>query len=217
MAKNSAINLDVSPLADGFSIAGGTTSREARFDGANSRFIGQTSGAFTLPNSAATNLLAESYATAKGDILAATASNAISRFAVGANNTYLKADSAQASGLAWASIPSSAWAWVEETTTSRTLAVKEAVIANNAALVTLTLPAVAAVGDEFWVVGKGAGLFRIAQNASQQFHLGALSSTIGVGGYIEATQRRDAIRFVCTLANTEFTADVAPQGNLTVV
>lgn len=40
--------------------------------------------------------------TAKGDILAATASNTISRFGIGANGTILTANSATATGLEWA-------------------------------------------------------------------------------------------------------------------
>ena len=39
---------------------------------------------------------------AKGDIIAATAADAVSRLAVGANDTVLTADSAQATGLKWA-------------------------------------------------------------------------------------------------------------------
>lgn len=38
----------------------------------------------------------------KGDIIAATADNTVARLAVGANNTVLTADSAQATGLKWA-------------------------------------------------------------------------------------------------------------------
>jgi hypothetical protein len=216
MAKNSAINLDVSPLADGFSLAGGTVSREARFDGANTRFIGQTTAALTLPNAATTNLVGENYVTAKGDILAATASNALSRVAVGTNGQFLQADSGAANGVSWASVGGT-WTWTEVTGTSAALVALGAVIANNAALVTLTLPATAAVGDQFWVVGKGAGLFRIAQNASQLIHIGSSASTAGVGGYVEATNRYDAVRLVCTVANTEFTASMAPQGNITIV
>jgi hypothetical protein len=46
--------------------------------------------------------LAETLVDAKGDILAATAADAVSRLAVGANDTVLTADSAQATGLKWA-------------------------------------------------------------------------------------------------------------------
>jgi hypothetical protein len=214
MAKNSAINLDVSPLADGFSLAGGTVSREARFDGANTRFIGQTTAALTLPNAATTNLVGENYVTAKGDILAATASNALSRVAVGTNGQILTADSGAANGVSWATPASMGWSWLEVTGTSATLVAHQAVIANNAALVTLTLPAVAALGDEFWVVGKGAGLYRVQTASGDVINLGALSTA--ASGYVEATQRYDAIRLVCTVANSEFTVSVAPQGNFTV-
>ena len=42
---------------------------------------------------------------AKGDIIAATASDAVTRVAVGANNTVLVADSAQSAGVKWAVSP----------------------------------------------------------------------------------------------------------------
>jgi len=42
---------------------------------------------------------------AKGDIIAATAADAVARVAVGANNTVLVADSAQSAGVKWAVSP----------------------------------------------------------------------------------------------------------------
>jgi hypothetical protein len=51
-----------------------------------------------------TGYVLESLVDAKGDIIAATAADAISRLAVGANGTVLTADSAQSTGLAWASV-----------------------------------------------------------------------------------------------------------------
>jgi hypothetical protein len=44
----------------------------------------------------------ETIVDAKGDIIAATAADTVSRLAVGANNTILTADSAEATGLKWA-------------------------------------------------------------------------------------------------------------------
>lgn len=46
--------------------------------------------------------IAKSIADAKGDIIAATAADTVSRLAVGANNTVLTADSSTATGLKWA-------------------------------------------------------------------------------------------------------------------
>jgi hypothetical protein len=214
MAKNSAINLDVTPLADGFSIAGGTTEREARFDGSDMRFIGQQDTVLTLPNAASDNLIGESFYTAKGALLAGDGAASTGVLSVGTDGQYLRANSATATGLEWTAVSSGGWTWNEVTGTSATLSASEAVIANNAALVTLTLPAAASVGDEFWVVGKGAGLFRVQAAAGQTIHLGSSSST--VAGYLEATHRRDAVKLVCTVEDLEFTVSVAPQGNITV-
>lgn len=41
---------------------------------------------------------------AKGDIIAGTAADTASVLTVGTNGTYLKADSSQATGLAWATV-----------------------------------------------------------------------------------------------------------------
>jgi hypothetical protein len=57
---------------------------------------GGTSGTVTITNSMATAI------DAKGDLVAGTAADTFSRLAVGANNTVLTADSAEATGLKWA-------------------------------------------------------------------------------------------------------------------
>jgi len=59
---------------------------------------GGTSGTVTVTNSMATAI------DAKGDLVAGTGADAFSRIAVGANNTVLTADSAQATGLKWATV-----------------------------------------------------------------------------------------------------------------
>jgi hypothetical protein len=48
---------------------------------------------------------------AKGDLIAGTADNTVARLAVGANGTVLTADSVEATGLKWTSIPSSGDSW----------------------------------------------------------------------------------------------------------
>jgi len=57
---------------------------------------GGTSGTVTITNDMATAI------DAKGDLIAGTGADAFSRLGVGANNTVLTADSAQATGLKWA-------------------------------------------------------------------------------------------------------------------
>ena len=107
-------------------------------------------------------------------------------------------------------------AWVEETTTSRALVGNEGVIGNNAATITMTLPASCAVGDVFRVTQKGAGLVRVAQNAGDTIHFGTSDTTAGAGGYLETTEQWDAIEFLCVTANTDWMV-LSTTGNITIV
>ena len=95
--------------------------------------------------------------------------------------------------------------WAEVTGTTVTLAADNGYIANNAALVTGTLPSTCAVGKVIAIVGKGAGLWKIAQNASQYIRYGSITSTVGTGGYIAAVGQYDCLELVCTTANVGFT------------
>lgn len=106
--------------------------------------------------------------------------------------------------------------WTEVTGTSQALAVNNGYIANNAGLVTLTLPTTAALGDTIYILGKGAGLWRIAQNASQFINIVSTSTTTGVGGSLTATEQFDCITVRCTTANNGWVASTIV-GNLTVV
>lgn len=106
--------------------------------------------------------------------------------------------------------------WNEETGTSANMAVDNGYIANNAALVTLTLPDTAAVGSVVRVAGKGAGGWRIAQNAGETIRFSSQSTTTGVGGYLEFTQQYDAVELVCITANTDWVV-ISSVGNITVV
>lgn len=104
---------------------------------------------------------------------------------------------------------------VTVTGTSQSMAVNTAYTANNAALVTLTLPSTVAVGDEIRVMGLGAGGWKIAQNASQVIHFGNTDTTVGVAGAISSKHRYDTIMIKCVIANTTFDV-VASQGNFDV-
>lgn len=110
---------------------------------------------------------------------------------------------------------SAGFTWNEETGTSANMDVNNGYIANNAGLVTLTLPAVAVVGDEIRVVGKGAGGWRVAQNAGQTLYIGSSATTTGAGGRLDSTDAGDCISFVCITANNDFRV-FSSMGNITV-
>jgi hypothetical protein len=145
-----------------------------------------------------------------GDIVSGTVATARLGSGTASGSTYLRGDQT------WATIAAGKDPWVEITATSQTAAVNTRYSANNAALVTITLPTVAALGDEIQIVGKGAGLFRIAQSAGQQIRFGDLSTTSGATGRIDATSQYDSLTLICITANTEFSV-IASQGNLDVV
>ena len=107
--------------------------------------------------------------------------------------------------------------WTEVTGTTQAMVADSAYVANNAGLVTLTLPATAAFGTAIVVLGKGAGGWTIAQNANQNIQVGSSSSTVGVGGSVSSTNRYDSISMICITANTTWSMYGAPQGNLTIV
>lgn len=106
--------------------------------------------------------------------------------------------------------------WNEVTGTTQTAAINNGYIANNAAQVVITLPTTASVGSVVRVTGKGAGGWRIAQNASEIIHFGIRDTTTGTGGYIESTHRRDSVELVCVVADTEWNV-ISSIGNITYV
>jgi hypothetical protein len=62
----------------------------------------------TLPTIAIADAVNKTIFDAKGDLLAGSSNNTPARLAVGANDTFLKADSSTASGLVWAPVDTSA-------------------------------------------------------------------------------------------------------------
>jgi hypothetical protein len=106
-------------------------------------------------------------------------------------------------------------AWVDTTGTSASMAVNTGYVADNAGLVTFTLPAAAVIGDTVEVVGKGAGGWSIIENASQIIHFGNQTTTVTTG-HLDSSNQWDCIRLTCVTTNTTWVARAA-QGNITVV
>jgi hypothetical protein len=110
------------------------------------------------------------------------------------------------------------FSWTTVTGTTQAMLGNNGYITNNAGVVTLTLPASSVVGDEIDIIGQGAGGWAIAQGAGQQVIIGNISSTLGVGGSVASTNRRDSLQIICTATNTEWTVLGAPQSlGLTIV
>jgi hypothetical protein len=106
--------------------------------------------------------------------------------------------------------------WNLITTTSANMVADNGYTANNASLVTLTLPSTAAYGTLIYVTGLGAGGWKIAQNVGQQIIIGSSSSTSGSSGYIASSNQYDSIVLLCAVANTTWTCLGAPQGIITL-
>ncbi len=88
-------------------------------------------------------------------------------------------------------------------------------VANNATLVTFTLPATSAVGNLIKIVGL-QGSWVLAQNSGQSVIIGNTATTGGVGGSLASTNANDTVSLVCVVANTTYIVDNS-MGNLTVV
>jgi len=103
--------------------------------------------------------------------------------------------------------------WTDQTTTPVTLVKSNGYVVDNAGLVTLNVPATAAVGDTFAVVGKSASGWLVQMNTGQTAHLG--SSVTSSAGSLASTNQYDCIELICVTANTVFVVR-SSMGNITV-
>ncbi len=103
-----------------------------------------------------------------------------------------------------------------EVAEGQSMTVNNSYITNSGGLLTMTLPATAAVGTIIEIVGKGAGGWTVAQNAGQTIHKIGASSTTGAGGSVASSAQFDSIEMKCITANTDFVI-VDSEGVLTIV
>jgi len=104
--------------------------------------------------------------------------------------------------------------WEVITGTTHQMEVDKYYLANNAGIVTFTLPLTAAVGTELRLHDMQGGWI-IAQNASQQIHFGKKSTTAGITGTLESTEDYDGVHLVCSVADLEWVV-LSAVGNLDV-
>lgn len=100
--------------------------------------------------------------------------------------------------------------------TSGSISANSGTVATGGTLVTLTLPVTASLGATFFIVGIGAGGWKIAQNSGQIINFGNVQTTSGTAGSLASNNQFDSVFLVCTVANTTFNV-ISAQGNLTVL
>ncbi len=107
--------------------------------------------------------------------------------------------------------------WTVVTGTTQAMAVNNGYIADNAGVVTATLPATSAVGDIVRITGINNDTgWKIAQNAGNTIFFGTSTTMPGVGGSLQSAATRDAVELVCTSANANWQV-ISSIGNITVV
>lgn len=104
---------------------------------------------------------------------------------------------------------------VEVTSSSAQMAPDTTYIANHTSRVILTLPSAIEQGQQIRVRGLGDGGWRVTQNAGQSI-VGAISTTVGTGGYVESQTSSDTVALECVVANTQFRV-IGGQGTKTIV
>lgn len=106
--------------------------------------------------------------------------------------------------------------YVEVTTTSQAGDENFEYVCNNSSQVTVTLPTTIEEGAKIRLVGKGAGGWKLAQNAGQQIHYGSLSTTSGASGYLASDSQYDVVEVICITENTTFVV-ISGIGNIDIV
>ena len=106
--------------------------------------------------------------------------------------------------------------WTDVTGATQALSVENGYFADRATLITFTLPATANLGDTIRIIGKGAGLYTIAQNAGQSINFVSVTTTVGASGSLTSTEQFDSIELICSVVNTTFTV-ASSTGKLSVV
>jgi hypothetical protein len=105
--------------------------------------------------------------------------------------------------------------YAEETGANKTIVNNYEYGANRGGGVAFALPATAAAGTRFAITGI-AGLWSLTQAASQYVCVGSITSTVGVGGSLTATNAGDCITCTCIVADLGWRV-TSMMGNITIV
>lgn len=162
-------------------------------------YLNNSSTAGTLTLTGTSNFVTSNL-TAHGVLLAEGAGPIVAT-AVGATGQVLTG--VTGADPVWTNLP--AFNFVDVTGTSQAVAVNTTYIADNAGLVTFTLPATATQGSTFSIVGNGAGGWSVAQNANQVVKQNSNTTTTGTGGSVSSTNRYNSAVFYATVGGASTT------------
>jgi hypothetical protein len=155
---------------------------------------------YTTGVATADGAVAKSVATAKGDLLVATASATIARQGVGTNGQVLTADSTLTNGIKWAT-PATPDLVINAKTANYTLVagdVNKLLTMSSASTTTFTVPnGVFTAGQQINVQGIGTGLVQIRNDGTT-----TLTSTGATSGTPNLRAQFSAATIVCTGTNT---------------
>jgi len=148
------------------------------------------------------NALVTTVVDAKGDLLAGTANDTVGRLAVGTNGQYLVADSAETTGIKWASL--SAVTTLDLTINAKTANytlvagdVNKFITVSNASTLTITVPSgIFTAGQQVNIQRIGAGAVQIRNNGTS-----VLTSTGATSGAPDLRAQFSACTIICTSSN----------------
>jgi hypothetical protein len=154
--------------------------------------------------------------TAAGSPVAISSTGQLSDLGFGTAGQILTSNGAAVSPT-WISQSPDAITWTNTTGTTQAMAINSGYLANNAGLVTLTLPATAAQFAVIKVVGVGAGGWKIAQNANQKITWLGTSSTVGVTGFMSSVDTNACVTLRCVVGGSStFWVAEQTEGNITL-
>jgi hypothetical protein len=148
------------------------------------------------------NALVTTVVDAKGDLLAGTANDTVGRLAVGTNGQYLVADSAETTGIKWASL--SAVTTLDLTINAKTANytlvagdVNKFITVSDAGTLTITVPSgIFTAGQQVNIQRIGAGAVQIRNNGTS-----VLTSTGATSGAPNLRAQFSACTIICTSSN----------------
>jgi hypothetical protein len=147
------------------------------------------------------NALVTTVVDAKGDLLVGTANDTVGRLAVGTNGQYLVADSAETTGLKFATLPVSTLdLTINAKTANYTLVagdLNKFITVSDAGTLTITVPSgIFTAGQQVNIQRIGAGAVQIRNNGTS-----VLTSTGATSGAPDLRAQFSACTIICTSSN----------------